>query len=111
MPHQCAAECACRHDLDAAAAALAEARRDEVVAAEDVVTRALELAHCIGANAPLAVQASKRIMYGVADRTIVSEREAWAINDREMAAVRATDDAQEGPRAFAERRAPRWQGQ
>jgi hypothetical protein len=25
MPHKCAAECVCRHDLDAAAAALAEA--------------------------------------------------------------------------------------
>jgi crotonobetainyl-CoA hydratase len=83
---------------------------NEVVAADDVLPRALELSRRIADNAPLAVQASKRILRSIVDGTLTAERAAWALNDREMLAVRESADAQEGPRAFAEKRQPRWQG-
>jgi crotonobetainyl-CoA hydratase len=83
---------------------------NEVVAADDVLPRALELAGRIGENAPLAVQASKRIMRGIVDGVLTDEDAAWDLSNREMLAIRETADFQEGPRAFAEKRQPRWQG-
>jgi crotonobetainyl-CoA hydratase len=34
----------------------------------------------------------------------------WSMNDRELAAILASEDAKEGPTAFAENRPPRWTG-
>jgi crotonobetainyl-CoA hydratase len=34
----------------------------------------------------------------------------WDLNVAEYAKVRNSEDAKEGPRAFAEKRAPIWQG-
>ncbi|WP_255724400.1 hypothetical protein [Frankia sp. Cj3] len=36
--------------------------------------------------------------------------EQWARNDAQVRALMASEDAREGPRAFAEKRAPRWRG-
>ncbi|HEV7871235.1 MAG TPA: crotonase/enoyl-CoA hydratase family protein [Modestobacter sp.] len=82
---------------------------NQVVAAGTALDRALELADRIAANAPLAVQASKRIAYGIEDGTRPDEARLWALTEREMAAVATSEDAKEGPRAFAEKRAPEWQ--
>jgi enoyl-CoA hydratase len=66
---------------------------------------ALELAHMIVANGPLALAASKRILVESLDwpqaEFFVRQR---AISDP----VFASEDAQEGARAFAEKRAPSW---
>ena len=68
---------------------------------------AVDLADRIAANGPLAVAASKRIM---------TEYVTWPHDDRWTAqraisdAVNSSDDAKEGARAFAEKRAPVWQG-
>jgi crotonobetainyl-CoA hydratase len=78
--------------------------------ASDVLDEALALAAAITANAPLAVQASKRVARGIRDGAVVAEEAAWELSRSELRAVKATADAKEGPRAFAERRAPRWQG-
>ncbi|MGO4256621.1 crotonase/enoyl-CoA hydratase family protein [Marmoricola sp. RAF53] len=71
---------------------------------------ALALAAEIAKNAPLAVQASKRLAYRIVDGEPEGEARMWAENDQEIGGVFASADAQEGPRAFAEKRDPIWQG-
>lgn len=68
---------------------------------------ALELAAAIGANGPLAVRASKRIVVESQDWTDAEyfERQAVIADP-----VRASADAQEGARAFVEGRPPVWSG-
>jgi enoyl-CoA hydratase len=75
-----------------------------VVASEDLGGAARELADAIAANAPLAVRES----LALARATI--PQEDWARSAAAWSTVLATDDAQEGARAFAEKRAPRWSG-
>lgn len=72
--------------------------------------RALELAEEIAANAPLAVQASKRVAYGVADGRRALEQRAWDQTQEEIIALAGTEDFWEGPTAFAEKRPPVWKG-
>jgi crotonobetainyl-CoA hydratase len=73
---------------------------------------ALELAELVCRNAPLAVQASKRIAYGAlgADATWVGEADYWELTQKETTAVRNSVDGREGPLAFAEKRTPEWTG-
>jgi crotonobetainyl-CoA hydratase len=58
---------------------------------------------------PLSVQASKRIANGIADGRVAAEAGSWELSRAEGRALRDTADAAEGPRAFAEKRAPNWQ--
>lgn len=81
---------------------------NEVVPDGTVVDAALALAERITGNAPLAVWASKRVAYGVDDGVIVGDGPGWARTMREMLAVLKSEDAKEGPRAFAEKRSPVW---
>lgn len=64
---------------------------------------AIALAERIAANAPLAVQAT--LAFGAGD-----DGELWRRSRQAMADILETEDAAEGPRAFLERREPRWQG-
>jgi enoyl-CoA hydratase len=68
----------------------------------------LELAASIAANAPLAVRASKRIMRESRDWPAES---AFELQAPIAEVVRSSEDAREGARAFAEKRAPAWRGQ
>jgi crotonobetainyl-CoA hydratase len=81
---------------------------NEVVPDGTVVQAALALADRITGNAPLAVWASKRVAYGVDAGVITDEEAGWARTEREFADVLASEDAKEGPRAFAEKRVPVW---
>lgn len=81
---------------------------NRVVPARDVLPEAIEIARSIAANAPLAVQATKRVAQQIVDGVALTERELWEISTRERSIVRETEDAKEGPRAFAEKRAPIW---
>jgi crotonobetainyl-CoA hydratase len=81
-----------------------------VVPREQLLDKSLELANRIAANAPLSVRASKRIAVGIQDGRIASEADLWALSAAEGAALMQSDDAKEGPRAFAEKRVPRWSG-
>jgi enoyl-CoA hydratase len=68
---------------------------------------ALELAERIAENAPLAVAASKQIIR--ASRG-VAEEDAWKLQGPLLGRVFSSEDAKEGPRAFAEKRKPQWTG-
>jgi enoyl-CoA hydratase len=69
--------------------------------------RALEIAEKIAANGPLAVQAILRTMR---DTEGMHEEEAFKLEAQYGAKVFTSEDAKEGPRAFAEKRPPRFQG-
>jgi crotonobetainyl-CoA hydratase len=81
---------------------------NKVVPSSQLLPAAMELAERICDNAPLAVQASKRVACGIVGGTIDAESELWRLNDAEVAQVMSSDDAKEGPSAFAERRSPKW---
>lgn len=71
---------------------------------------AVALAAEIAANAPLAVQATKRLVAGLSGSRFVTAEADWARNHAERLRIHETDDAKEGPRAFVEKRAPVWKG-
>jgi enoyl-CoA hydratase len=68
---------------------------------------AIELAEAIAQNAPLGVAASKQLIRETQGRT---EEEFWSFQGPLTAKIFASEDAKEGPRAFAEKRAPSWSG-
>jgi len=81
---------------------------NQVVPDGTVLEAALALAERITVNAPLSVQASKRIAYGADDGVIPDEEPGWARTQREFGVVLKSEDAKEGPLAFAEKRKPVW---
>jgi crotonobetainyl-CoA hydratase len=81
-----------------------------VVPLAGLIDAAMGLANEIADNAPLAVQASKRIALGIDDGKIPSDEPRWAKSNKEVGPVMRSADAREGPRAFAEKRAPVWTG-
>lgn len=83
---------------------------NRVVPLADLMPTAMELAHEIASNAPLAVQASKRIALAIADGAFSREDADWQVNARDVAMLSQSEDAREGPRAFMEKRAPQWKG-
>jgi enoyl-CoA hydratase len=78
-----------------------------VVPEDRVLETALNYARKICANAPIAVRESLKIAR-TADET--PERESMAAMRRTMEFIVNTEDFKEGPRAFVEKRAPRWSG-
>lgn len=82
---------------------------NEVVAPERLRDRALELAAALAANGPLAVQASKRLLRSLSNRS-TWEPAAWDEMNAELSAIRSSADAAEGAAAFLEGRDPEWTG-
>lgn len=90
-----------------AARALELGLLNEIVDGHDLQDRALWWAARITANAPLAVRATKEsVLRGLA----VDQREAYRIESELAGRVFGSEDAKEGPSAFAEKREPRWTG-
>lgn len=80
---------------------------NRVVQPSDVLGVAQAWARNIAANAPLSVRAAKQLI-----RLTAEHRRARALElaDELYESVYLSEDAQEGPRAFVERRAPTWRG-
>lgn len=93
-----------------AAEALSLGLINRVVEPDQVLPAAIELAERINANAPLAVMASKAVALGIIDGAVADEARQRGLTDEMQAVVRGSADFCEGPRAFAERRAPIWVG-
>lgn len=83
---------------------------NRVVPLAELLPAAFALADEIVANAPLAVQVTKRIAKGITDGAVPAEEEDWRRSATEGERLMTTRDALEGMRAFAEKRAPRWEG-
>jgi enoyl-CoA hydratase len=81
---------------------------NRVVEDGQALAAAVELAEKIAANGPLALIATKQIANGGGDW---SAAERWGEMTRLMQPVFTSQDAREGARAFAEKRAPVWKGQ
>ena len=80
---------------------------NKVVPEADVVAEAKKLAERVAVNAPLAVQASRR----VASQALKDDDATlWKSSFKEMGDIAKTEDYKEGPKAFIEKRAPNWQG-
>jgi crotonobetainyl-CoA hydratase len=81
---------------------------NQVVPDGTAVDAALALAERITVNAPLAVWASKRVAMGVDDGVITGDEPGWNRTMREIGTLIRSEDAKEGPLAFAEKRQPVW---
>ena len=80
---------------------------NEIVAEDELQAKALDWARRIAVNAPLSVQATKEsVLRGLGE----TMRDAYKIESELSRRVFSSEDAKEGPRAFAEKRPPRWQG-
>ena len=73
----------------------------------EAVNVALELAASVAENAPLAVKASKKLIWTALD---TNEADFYDVQNALFGPVFGSNDAKEGPRAFAEKRAPEWTG-
>lgn len=80
---------------------------NELTAPGAALEAARRMAGRIAANGPLAVAASKRVMHEARDWP---STELFARQNVITAPVFASEDAREGATAFAEKRAPVWQG-
>lgn len=79
----------------------------QVVGAGHALDAATRLAAEIASNAPLAVQATKRM---VRASTVRDEDDLWSLQEDVLPAVLASHDASEGAAAFLDKREPRWTG-
>src|SRR5712664_365850 len=86
-----------------AAEALSIGLIGHVVPDGQALDKALEIAAVIAANGPVAVRAILRTMR---ETEGMAENDAFALEAKIGASVFASDDAREGPRAFAEKRRP-----
>ena len=88
-----------------AAEALSIGLIGHVVPDGQALGKALEIAAAIAANGPVAVRAILRV---IRETEGMAENEAFALEAKVGMAVFASEDAKEGPRAFAEKRQPQF---
>lgn len=80
---------------------------NDVVPPTQLLERALQMARSIAANAPLTVRAARELVYLSSE---MGRSAGLRAAQHLFESVYLSEDAQEGPRAFAEKRPPRWTG-
>jgi enoyl-CoA hydratase len=80
---------------------------NKVVPQGKLMEEAMTLAEQIAENAPLAVQYFKELAYRGLN---MSTQDISSLTYHMYDQLLTTEDSKEGPRAFAEKRKPRWQG-
>ena len=105
VPYAAAMEFLLTAEAFPAARALELGLLNEIVEPDRLMARAREWADRILANGPLAVRATKESVVRGMSGTL---REAYKIESELAGIVFQSDDAKEGPLAFAEKRPPRW---
>lgn len=80
---------------------------NECSTAEQVMSKARSIAWRIAQNAPIPIREIKRVAIAASGLTL---EQAYRLEDEARNRVLATEDAKEGPRAFMEKRRPRFQG-
>lgn len=107
VPQKVAAYHAMTGEPMSAADALRWGLVNQVVAPAELMPAALDLARRICENAPQAVRATRKLI----ERTVGMElADAWAFSDAQADEAAASEDAREGPLAFACKRKPAWTG-
>jgi enoyl-CoA hydratase len=105
IPYPAAMELLLCADRIPAARAYEMGLLNEVTAAGDLLERAYDYAHRITANGPFAIRKTKEsVLRGLA----TDMGEAYKIESAISAEVFSSEDAKEGPAAFAEKRDPVW---
>ena len=95
-----------RHGRISAEEALRISLVDEVVEPERLLDRAVELGELIATGSPAAIEASKRAIRGALELPMAEAMQrGWEL----LLAHRQHPDSNEGPAAFVEKRAPKWQ--
>lgn len=80
---------------------------NRIVPADELMAEALRVARTIASRGPVAVRAAKRAIFVGLDRGL----EAGLVEEqRSLAECLRTQDAEEGPRAFLEKRSPVYRG-
>jgi enoyl-CoA hydratase len=105
LPYAFAMELMLTADMVDAERALAMGLINRVVGADELMDTAYDYAERIAANAPLAVFATKQ---SAVEGLALDLDAAYENETRHSDRVFATEDAKEGPRAFAEKLPPRW---
>jgi enoyl-CoA hydratase len=108
IPYAKAMEILLIGDSFSAAEALAMGLVNYVVPHAALMSTALELARKLAENGPLAV---RKIKEGVLRSSGLPLAQAYEIENEVSAAVMTSKDAREGPRAFKEKRKPRFTGE
>jgi enoyl-CoA hydratase/carnithine racemase len=78
-----------------------------VVPLAELRAKAMEMARTIAANAPLTVKAARELVYLSSE---MGRSAGLRAAHHLFESVYLSEDAQEGPRAFAEKRPPKWTG-
>ena len=107
IPYNIAMECVLTGDPITAERAEQVGRGNVLTEPGGALDAARALAGRITANAPIAVQQSRKV---VAHFAYGPEDEAWEASGAAMAVASSTEDVKEGVAAFLEKRPPQWTG-
>ncbi len=106
LPHRVVLELLLTGDAISARRAFEVGLVNAVVPGAELAATADALAARIAGNAPLSVRGHKALSRLASAGVTGDSAAAWRLFD----SVYASEDAQEGPRAFAQKRAPQWKG-